>query len=288
MSTETDHEDPRPLTAGVCGHPIAQSKSPRLFRHWLDVFGIEGHYAPLLVEPSGFDTAIRGVQAAGYRGVNCTLPHKEAALATADEVSDAARDIGAANTLTFLPDGRIHADNTDAFGFIENMRAGAPHWDAATGPAVMIGAGGAARAGVFALIEAGAPEIRITNRTGEKAEMLARHFAGKGLIVVVDWADRADALDGAATIANSTSLGMVGNPPLDISLDAAPRTALVTDMVYNPLTTPLLAAAQARGMPTVDGLGMLLHQARPGFHRWFGRDPQVTDALRAACLGGPP
>ena len=277
-------QDPRPLNAGVCGQPIGHSKSPRLFRHWFGAYGIEGSYAPLLIAPDDFETAIRGLMAAGYRGVNCTLPHKEAALAIADEVSDAARAIGAANTLTFRADGAIHADNTDGFGFYENLKAGASGWSAADGPAVMIGAGGAARAGMFALLEAGAPEVRITNRTRAKAEALAAHF-GHGT-VVVDWDERSDALNGAATIANSTSLGMTGQPPLEISLTTAPTTAVVTDMVYAPLETQLLADARARGMVTVDGLGMLLHQARPGFRRWFGTDPQVTDALRAACLEG--
>ena len=277
-------QDPRPLNAGVCGQPIGHSKSPRLFRHWFGVYGIEGSYAPLLIAPDEFETAIRGLMAAGYRGVNCTLPHKEAALGIADEVSDAARAIGAANTLTFRADGAIHADNTDGFGFYENLKAGAAGWSAADGPAVMIGAGGAARAGIFALLEAGAPEVRITNRTRAKAEALAAHFGHR--TVVVDWDERADALKGAATIANSTSLGMTGQPPLEISLDAAPTTAVVTDMVYAPLETQLLADARARGMVAVDGLGMLLHQARPGFRRWFGTDPEVTPDLRAACLEG--
>lgn len=277
-------DDPRPLNAGVCGQPIGHSKSPRLFRHWFGAYGIEGSYAPLLIAPESFETAIRGLMAAGYRGVNCTLPHKEAALAIADETSDAARAIGAANTLTFRPDGTIHADNTDGFGFYENLKAGAPDWKAANGPAVMIGAGGAARAGIHALLTAGAPELRVTNRTREKAEALAAHFGG--LVTVVDWARRSEAMDGAATIANSTSLGMTGQPPLEIALDAAPATAVVTDMVYAPLETQLLADARARGMVAVDGLGMLLHQARPGFHRWFGRDPEVTPALRADCLEG--
>ena len=278
------NKDPRPLVAGVCGHPIGHSKSPRLFRHWFGVLGVEGSYAPLLIAPDDFQTAVRGLMAAGYRGMNCTLPHKEAALAIADDVSDAAQAIGAANTLTFHADGTIHADNTDGFGFYENLKASAPDWSATDGPAVMIGAGGAARAGIHALLAAGAPEIRVTNRTRAKADALAAHFGDK--VTVVDWAARNDAFDGAATIANSTSLGMSGQPPLEISLEHAPKEAVVTDMVYAPLETALLADARARGMRVVDGLGMLLHQARPGFHRWFGQDPVVTDALRDACLEG--
>ena len=279
-----ENDDPRPLVAGVCGDPIAQSKSPRLFRHWFDVYGIEGSYAPLLVAADAFPQVIRTLPRAGFRGTNVTIPHKESAIALADHVSPAAAAIGAANTLTFRRDGSIHADNSDAFGFIENLRAALPDWSAATGPALVLGAGGASRAGIHALLDAGAPEIRLANRTRSRAEVLAGRFGPS--ITVVDWADRSAAAAGAALIVNTTSLGMIGKPPLDFLLDDAPCTAVVTDMVYNPLTTDLLAAAAARGLTVVDGLGMLLHQARPGFRSWFGRDPEVTGALRAACLGG--
>jgi shikimate dehydrogenase len=219
---------------------------------------------------------------AGFRGVNVTVPHKRAALELADRATPAARVIGAANTLSFCSDGAIEAGNTDAFGFGANLRAGAPGWQPSAGPAVLLGAGGAARAAAHVLLELGAPGLRIANRTRVRAEEIAADF-GRA-IEVVDWSDREDALDGVATLVNATSLGMLGKPPLELRLDAAPRTSLVTDMVYNPLVTPLLAAAAARGMPTVDGLGMLLHQARPGFRAWFGRDAQVDEALRAACL----
>ena len=275
-------EDPRPLTAGVCGYPISHSKSPRLFRHWFETYGIAGSYIPLRIEPGNFETAILGLIAAGFRGCNVTLPHKETALAMADEVTEAGQTIGAVNTLVFRHDGSIHADNSDAFGFTENLRAGAPGWKPEAGPAVMIGAGGAARAGLHALLEAGAPEIRLTNRTREKAEALAEHFGPR--VTVVDWSERGEAVDGAMTIANSTSLGMTAQPPLDFPLDAAPAGAVVTDMVYAPLETDLLANVRARGLSVVDGLGMLLHQARPGFRRWFGREAEVTEELRAACL----
>lgn len=272
----------RPLLAGVCGFPIAQSKSPALFANWFARYGIAGHYVPLRIAPGDLEPVIRVLPRAGFRGVNVTVPHKQAALALADRASQAARAIGAANTLTFQDDGTVDADNTDAFGFLANLREGAPGWDAAAGPAVLLGAGGAARAAAHVLLQAGAPELRITNRTRERADELARHFGSR--VTVVDWSERDGALSGAATIVNSTSLGMVGKPMLDLSLDAAPTTAVVTDMVYNPLVTPLLAAAHARGMPAVDGLGMLLHQARPAFRAWFGRDPAVTPALRAALL----
>ena len=279
-------DDGRPPLAGVCGYPIAQSKSPLLFRHWFTEHGMTGYYVPLLIEPGSFETVLPTLFKAGFRGVNVTLPHKETALALADEVSDAAQAIGAANTITFDPDGRIQADNTDGFGFFSNVAAGAPDWDPSTGPALLLGAGGAARAAIHELLRGGTPEIRLANRTRDRAEALADHFGDR--ITVVDWSERCTAADGAVTIANSTSLGMTGKPPLEISLDAAPANAVVTDMVYNPLETDLLAQARARGLATVDGLGMLLHQARPGFERWFGPRPQVNDALRAACLGTDP
>jgi shikimate dehydrogenase len=273
--------DQRPLLAGVCGFPIGHSKSPVLFAHWFREHCIGGHYVPLRVAPEAFSTVLRALPLAGFRGVNVTVPHKRAALALADRASGAARVIGAANTLTF-EDGAIAADNSDAFGFIANLRAGAPDWEPSAGPAVLLGAGGAARAAAYVLLERGAPALRIANRTRARAEEIAADLGGP--IEVVDWAAREDALDGAAIIVNATSLGMLAKPPLALRLDAASRTALVTDMVYNPLETPLLAAARSRGMPVVDGLGMLLHQARPGFRAWFGADPEVTAALRAACL----
>lgn len=279
--TKTD--DPRPLIAGVCGFPISQSKSPMLFRHWFEVHGVAGTYSPLRVAAADFGTVIPALIKAGFRGLNCTLPHKIVALEIADTVSDAAHAIGAANTLVFSMDGEISADNTDWFGFIQNVRQGYSGWDPTAGPALMLGAGGAARAGIYALLDAGCEVVRITNRTREKADLLADFFGPR--VQVVDWAERSDATDGCSIIANSTSLGMTGSHPLEFELDAAPKTALVTDMVYNPLDTDLLRNARQRGMPTVDGLGMLLHQARPGFHAWFGHDPKVTDALRKACLG---
>lgn len=277
-------DDPRPLNAGVCGFPIAQSKSPVLFRHWFERYGIAGNYVPLRVAPEDFAEVLQGLRKAGFRGVNCTLPHKIMALELADIVTDAARAVGAANTLSFSRDGDIVADNSDWFGFLQNVRLGCPAWNPASGPAVMLGAGGAARAGIHALLDAGCSEIRLTNRTRERAEELAGFFGSR--ITVVDWAERSESLSDAATVVNSTSLGMTGERPLEVSLDAAPKSALVTDMVYNPLETDLLRQARQRGMPTVDGLGMLLHQGRPGFLSWFGLDPEVTDDLRAACLGG--
>ncbi len=268
--------------AGVIGAPIAHSRSPRLFAHWLGAMGIAGHYIPLHIEPADFAQAVRALPRMGFRGTNVTLPHKLAAFEIADHISGRARRIGAANTLTFREDG-IHADNTDGYGFVENLRQSAPGWSAADGPAVVLGAGGAARAVLDALIDAGAPEIRLTNRTRARAEALADAFGPK--IRVIDWSEAPEALAGTATVVNTTSLGMDGADPFDLDLSALPRAALVTDLVYTPLDTPMLIAARARGCRTVDGLGMLLHQAVPGFERWFGATPEVTEATRAAVLG---
>ncbi|MFQ5566435.1 MAG: shikimate dehydrogenase [Paracoccaceae bacterium] len=274
----------RPLLAGVIGWPVAQSKSPLIFAHWFTAAGIAGAYRRLAVRPEEFAQTLRALPAAGFRGVNVTIPHKLAALEAADEASAAARAIGASNTLCFDADGRTFAENTDAYGFTENLRDGAPSWDPAAGPALVLGAGGAARAVIHALLEAGVPGIRLANRTRARARSLAAHFGPR--VEAVGWSGRDRAVAGAATIVNATSLGMAGNPPLELSLAAAPAAALVTDIVYTPLETPLLAAARARGLAAVDGLGMLLHQARPGFRAWFGIDPAVTPALRRAVLDG--
>jgi shikimate dehydrogenase len=266
------------------GWPVAHSKSPLIFAHWFAETGIAGSYSRFAVPPEDFAQTFRALPKTGLRGVNVTLPHKLAALELADEASAAARAIGAANTIGFDAEGRIFADNTDSYGFTENLCEGAPGWDPAAGPALVLGAGGAARAVIHALLEAGAPTIRLANRSQNKAEALAAHFGPR--VEPVAWAGRDGATGGAATIVNTTSLGMTGNPPLQLALDDAPATALVTDIVYAPLETPLLAAARARGLTTVDGLGMLLHQARPGFRAWFGADPAVTPALRRAVLEG--
>ncbi|MGF1500197.1 MAG: shikimate dehydrogenase [Paracoccaceae bacterium] len=278
--TETD--DARPLTAGVMGWPIRHSKSPAIFDYWFETYEIGGHYLPLAVAPEDFAEVYRALPKTGMRGVNVTIPHKRAALECADEATEAARAIGAANMIRFSPGGCIVADNTDGYGFVEALRAGAPGWSPAAGPAVVLGAGGASRAILYALREAGCPELRLLNRTRETAEALAGEFGGP--IVTEAWEARADALAGAYTIVNATALGMEGNPPLEIALEAAPEGAVVTDIVYAPLETPLLSAARARGLIAVDGLGMLLHQARPAFDAWFGIDPRIDAALREACL----
>lgn len=267
--------------AGVLGWPVAHSRSPQLHGHWLETYGIDGAYVPLPVRPEHFGTAVRALANLGFRGANVTIPHKEAAFSLCDEVSPLARRLGAVNTLIFR-EGRLHGDNTDGYGFLENLKQGVPLWRVDAGPVVVLGAGGAARAIVASLLDAGAPEVRLLNRTLERAEGLAAELEGP--IAVNSWGRWKEACAGAALLVNTTSLGMKGQPPLEIDLAALPRDALVTDIVYTPLETSLLAEARARGNAVVDGLGMLLHQARPGFEAWFGVAPQVTPALRRAVL----
>ena len=258
--------------AGVIGWPVAHSRSPRLHGFWLERHGIDGAYLPLPVRPEDFAATIHGLRAAGFAGANVTIPHKQAAIALCDELGPAARRVGAVNTLVFR-DGRIHGSNTDGFGFIENLRA--HRVDPGAGPALVLGAGGAARAVAAALLDAGA-QVTIANRTGGRAEELAATLPG---LRTIDWASRADALADAALLVNTTSLGMTGNHSLEISLARAAPGLAVADIVYAPLETPLLAAARAAGLRAVEGLGMLLHQARPGFAAWFGVAPTVDDAL---------
>mgnify|MGYP001324513990 FL=1 len=274
---------PRIPLAGVIGHPIAHSRSPALHGHWLRRYGIRGHYVPMDVAPADLKETLNLLPRIGFVGLNVTIPHKEAVLQLADVVSDRAALIGAANTLIFRKDGRIHADNTDGAGFIANLRQNAPDWNPAAGPAAVFGAGGAARAVVAALIEVGVPEIRITNRTRPRAEALRADFGAK--VVVEDWVQAANMLEGATTVVNTTSLGMAGKADFRVPLDGLEPAALVTDLVYNPLQTDFLQAAADRGCRTVDGLGMLLHQAAPGFERWFGQRPEVDEATRLAVLG---
>ncbi|MGV6849837.1 MAG: shikimate dehydrogenase [Marinibacterium sp.] len=274
--------DVRIPLAGVIGAPVAHSKSPLLHAHWLRTHGIRGYYIPMEVARDDLGDAIRALPKLGFVGVNITIPHKEAVLDIADQVSDRATLIGAANTLTFRPDGKILVDNTDGYGFIENLRSGAPGWDPKAGPAVVLGAGGAARAVVSALADAGVNEILLTNRTRARAERLKDHFGQR--VQVVDWVQAGNILDGAGLLVNTTSLGMVGKPELRVPLDGLQPTTVVTDLVYAPLQTRLLQVAESIGCPTVDGLGMLLHQAVPGFERWFGPRPSVDAAARAAIL----
>ena len=268
--------------AGVIGNPISHSLSPKLHGHWLRRYGIDGSYDALQVTEDSLERTLRSLPAQGYVGVNVTLPHKVAVLQIADQLTDRATLIGAANTLTFKDDGRIFADNTDGYGFLENLRQGAPGWDAKSGPAVVFGAGGAARAVIVSLIEAGVPEIILTNRTRPKAESLRADFGAR--IRIVDWVQAGSVLSDAATVVNTTSLGMKGGQEFRVPLDGLRSGTVVTDIVYTPLRTKFLDVAAAKGCVTVDGLGMLLHQGVPGFERWFGKRPEVDADLRRAIL----
>ena len=264
--------------AGVFGWPVAHSRSPRLHGFWLERHRIDGAYVPLAAPPERFAEAVRGVAAAGFAGANVTVPHKEAAFALCDEPDVSARRAGAANTLVFR-DGRILGSNTDGFGFLANLR---DHGiDPTAGPALLLGAGGSARAVAAALLDAGVP-VRLASRRREQAQGLAAHLPG---LAVVDWAHRHAALADHALLVNATSAGLSGAPPLALDFGRAPAGLVVTDLVYVPLLTPLLAAARAAGLRTVDGLGMLLHQARPGFAAWFGVEPAVDAELYRFVAG---
>ncbi len=268
--------------AGVIGHPVAHSRSPKLHGHWLRSYGLSGFYIPMDVVPADLEQVVRTLPKAGFVGANVTVPHKEAALRLADKASDRASVIGAANTLVFRPDGSIHADNTDGYGFLENLKSGAPDWNPKDGPAVVFGAGGAARAVISALADSGVPEILLSNRTRTRADHLKEEFGQR--ITVVDWVQAGNVIEEAELIVNTTSLGMTGQSELRVPLDGLQPGSVVTDLVYAPLKTRLLAEAEDAGCTTVDGLGMLLHQAVPGFERWFGVKPEVDDAARAAAL----
>ncbi|MGE3148964.1 MAG: shikimate dehydrogenase [Pseudorhodoplanes sp.] len=264
--------------AGILGWPVSHSRSPKLHGYWLERYGIPGAYLPLGVPPDNLKDALKGLLALGFAGCNVTIPHKEKVMPLMHHLDPVARKIGAVN-LIVIENGRLNGFNTDAYGFVESLRQSRPGWDAAAGPAVVLGAGGASRAVIVGLAEQGAREIRLLNRTESRAQKLAA--LGGSVVRVMPWEDRAAALEGAALLVNTTDRGMVGQSPLDLALDRLPASALVSDLVYNPLETPLLAAAKRRGNPTVDGLGMLLHQARPAFQAWFGILPEITPELRA-------
>lgn len=268
--------------AGVIGSPIAHSKSPQLHKHWLKTYGLQGFYIPMDVSNADLRQVLTTLPQMGFVGVNVTIPHKETILEIADLVTDRATLIGAANTLIFRKDGKIHADNTDGYGFLENLKAGAPMWNPKAGPAAVLGAGGASRAVVASLLDAGVPEILLTNRTRVRAEKLAADFGHR--VQVVDWVQAGNILEEAVLTVNTTSLGMIGKQELRVPLDGLRKGSIVTDLVYTPLQTQLIKVAEQRGCVTVDGLGMLLHQAVPAFERWFGKRPVVDSATRAAAL----
>jgi shikimate dehydrogenase len=267
------------LLAGVMGWPVLHSRSPKLHNFWFDKYKLAGTYVPLEIRPEALRAALRALPALNFSGCNLTIPHKQAAMAIVDEVDDVARKIGAISCVVVRPDGSLTGTNNDRFGFVQSILQEIPAWRADAGPAVVVGAGGGARAVVYGLAEQGAREIRLVNRTLSRAQTLASDLGGP--IKVLPWSERHAALDGVATLVNATSQGMVGNPPLDLDLAKLPPHALVVDIVYIPRQTPLLAAASARGNRTMNGLGMLLHQARPAWKAWFGLEPEVTPELRA-------
>ena len=266
--------------AGLLGWPVAHSRSPVIHNHWLAHHGIPGRYVLFAVPPDKLEAAVRGIAALGLRGCNVTTPHKQAIFPLLDRVDDLARRIGAVNTVVVEKDGTLTGFNNDGNGFIQSLRDADPQWRPDSGPIVVLGAGGAARAVAASLAAQGAKEIRLTNRTLDKAKEIAD--AVGPVVKVLPWDQRADALDGALLLANATSLGSAGKPALEISLDRLPKNALVGDLIYVPPETPLLAAARMRGNITVNGLGLLLNQARPAFNAWFGVMPEITPALRQA------
>jgi shikimate dehydrogenase len=272
------HAD-RFLLAGVMGWPIAHSRSPLLHNYWFGKYGLKGTYVPLAIRPEGLAAAFRSLHPLGFAGCNLTLPLKQHAMTIVDELDATARRIGAISCVVVRPDGTLAGLNNDWYGFVHMLKQEDPGWRADAGPVAVLGAGGGARAVCHGLLEEGAREIRLVNRTLARAEAIAREFGGP--ITALPWERRNEALEGAAMAVNTTSQGMVGQPALDVDLARLPRTALAGDIIYTPLETPFLAAAKARGNRTINGLGMLLHQGRPAWQRWFGIEPEVTPELRA-------
>jgi shikimate dehydrogenase len=261
--------------ACVIGWPIAHSRSPLIHGYWLRTLGIDGAYDKVQVQVPDLPDFLASLSRHGYAGCNVTVPHKEAAYRLADEKHASATAVGAANTL-WLQDGKLHAANTDTYGFMTYLAARAPQWRT-NGPIAILGAGGAARAIVHGFLEAGVPEVLVFNRSLQRAQDLARHFGPK--VTVHDWQQRNARAADAAVLVNTTSVGMKDEATLAIDMTRLPSDCVVADIVYVPLETPLLRQAKAAGLATVDGLGMLLHQAVPGFERWFGRRPEVTQDL---------
>ena len=264
--------------AGVMGWPVAHSRSPRIHNYWLQKHGLTGAYVLLPVAPGNLKVALPGLAALGFRGCNVTIPHKVDAMSLVHALDPNAKRMGALNTIVVQEDGSLKGFNNDGFGYIQSLLDAKPDWRADAGPITVLGAGGAARAVVLSLADRGAKEIRLINRSPEKAQQLADEFGAP--VKALPWSERHAALEGVALLVNTTNQGMHGNPDLDLSLDALPLSALVSDVIYVPLETPLLAAARRRGNATVNGLGMLLNQARPAFHAWFGVMPEVTPELR--------
>ena len=270
------------VLAGVMGWPVAHTRSPAIHNHWIAKHGLKGAYVQLPVHPDRLEAALRGLPALGFAGCNVTVPHKVSAMHFMDELHPTAQRVAAINTIVVQPDGSLLGMNNDGAGYIQSLRDADPTWRGDAGPALVLGAGGAARAIVVALLDEGVPELRITNRTLERAQALAEAFGDR--VKVVPWAERNEAMAGISLLVNTTTQGMHGQPPLDVALDALPAAAMVSDAIYIPMETPLLAQGRLRGHRTVNGLGMLLNQARPAFKAWYGVMPEITPELRAAIL----
>ena len=275
-------DEVRPRLAAVLGNPISHSKSPRMHNYWLKQNKLNGYYIPIKVELADFEQTIRTLMKMGFSGVNVTIPNKLLALKIADKSSSTAQYIGAANTLTFTKENKIYADNTDAYGFINNIKSKYPNWNPKKGVSVVLGAGGASRAVIAALLSEGSKQIMVLNRTIEKAEVLKKDYDNK--ITVESWENINEVLASSKNIINTTSLGMNDETFIPINPKAIPEKSLVSDLVYTPLETNLLKIAKNRGSKTVDGLGMLIHQGVPGFEAWFGQKPVVTEELREILI----
>jgi shikimate dehydrogenase len=267
------------LLAAVMGWPISQSRSPMLHNFWLAQHGLAGSYVPLAIPPEQLEKALRALPALNFAGCNLTIPLKQDAMRIVDEVDITAKKIGAMSCVVVRKDGSLAGSNNDWYGFTHNILDFVPDWRADNGPVAVMGSGGGARAVVYGLMERGAREIRLCNRTHARALTLAKEFSGP--INVLKWEERHNAIDGCAMLVNATNQGMVGQAALDLRLDKLPKSALVNDIIYNPRETPLIEAARARGNRTVTGLGMLLHQGIPAWRAWFGIEPKVTPELRA-------
>ena len=263
--------------AGLLGWPVAHSRSPVIHNHWLAQHGLPGRYVLFGVPPEELGAAVRGLAALRLRGCNVTTPHKQAVMPLLDQVDPLAQTIGAVNTIVVEEDGSLRGFNNDGNGFVQSVRDTQPAWRPDAGPITIIGAGGAARAVIASLAAQGAREIRVVNRTFERAKALQDRFGPP--VSVVRWEDRGTVLDDVALLVNATNQGIVGQPPLDLGLDRLAAKAIVGDLIYVPRETPLLRAARSRGNATLNGLGMLLNQARPAFHAWFGVMPEITPEL---------
>jgi shikimate dehydrogenase len=267
------------LLAAVIGWPVMHSRSPLMHNYWFDKLGLAGAYVPLAIEPGTLEPALRALHPLGFAGCNLTIPHKQDAMTIVDDVDDTAKAIGAISCVVVRPDGALFGTNNDWFGFINNLKQQHPSWRADSGPITVLGAGGGSRAVCYGLLREGATEIRLVNRTQQRAEVLAEEIGGP--ITVYPWSERDAVLDGSTMAVNTTSQVMIGEPALAVTLDRLPADALVADIIYIPLETPFLEAARLRGNPTINGLGMLLHQGRPAWRMWFDIEPDVTAELTA-------